>query len=217
MSDETTPQESTAVSAGGALTASGGHAIVIAQPAPQAMVLPKVSRRGLVIMGFWTGLGAMLLGIVATIINSLYPRDVAGFGSKIFVGSIDDIEPGQKVRSVAAKAWLVRLDAQQAARNGGQEGALLALWQKCPHLGCTVPFNENFSREDPRSGETYAGWFLCPCHGSTYSDAGVRVFGPAPRSMDTFAVTIDGGNITVDTGAVTPGATDNATRGVLPA
>ena len=220
MADETTaqPAESRAVRAGGAVAASGGHAVVIAQPAPNTpMVLPKVSRRGLILIGFWGGLGAMLLGIVATILNSLYPRDVAGFGGKIFVGTIDDIEPGQKVRSVVAKAWLVRLDAAQAQRNGGQEGALLALWQKCPHLGCTVPFEGNFSREDPRSGETYAGWFLCPCHGSTYSDAGVRVFGPAPRSMDTFAVTIDGGNITVDTGAITPGATDNATRGVLPA
>ncbi len=218
MADETTAQpDATAVSAGGAIAASPGHAVVIAQPrAATPMVLPKVSRRGLVLIGFWGGMGAMLLGIVVTILNSLYPRGITGFGSRIFVGTIDDIQPGQKVKSVVAKTWLVRLNAEQAERNGGQEGALLALYQKCPHLGCTVPFRGDFTREDPRSGQSYAGWFLCPCHGSTYSDAGVRVFGPAPRSMDTFAVTIDGGNITVDTGAITAGGEDNGSRGVLP-
>jgi hypothetical protein len=34
--------------------------------------------------------------------------------------------------------------------------------------------------------------------------------------MDTFALTIDGGTITVNTGEITPGSTDNASRGVLP-
>jgi cytochrome b6-f complex iron-sulfur subunit len=197
---------------------AGGHAVVIAQPAPVSTpILPKVSRRNVVIIGFWAGLGASLVGIAATVINSLYPRNVTGFGGSIFVGTVDQIEPGQKFKNVEAKAWIVRLDAAQAERNGGEEGALLALYQKCPHLGCTVPFRPDYSREDPRNGERYAGWFLCPCHGSTYSDAGVRVFGPAPRSMDTFSLTIDGGNITVNTGDITPGGEDNGSRGVLPA
>jgi cytochrome b6-f complex iron-sulfur subunit len=196
----------------------GGHAVVIAQPAPVSTpILPKVSRRNVVIIGFWAGIGATLVAIAATVINSLYPRNVTGFGGSIFVGTVDQIEPGQKFKNVEAKAWIVRLDATQAERNGGEEGAILALYQKCPHLGCTVPYRPEYSREDPRSGQRYAGWFLCPCHGSTYSDAGVRVFGPAPRSMDTFSVTIDGGNITVNTGDITPGGEDNASRGVQPA
>jgi cytochrome b6-f complex iron-sulfur subunit len=215
------PQETAPATRPGAPAAAGAgagaHAVVVAQPAPVSTpLLPKVSRRNVVIIGFWAGMGAMLVGIAATIINTLWPRNVQGFGGSIFVGTVDQIEPGQKFKNVEAKAWIVRLDAEQAQRNNGQEGAILALYQKCPHLGCTVPFREDYSREDPRSGERYAGWFLCPCHGSTYSDAGVRVFGPAPRSMDTFEVTIDGGNITVNTGAITPGSTDNGTRGVLP-
>ena len=48
----------------------------------------------------------------------------------------------------------------------------------------------------------------------SYTDAGVRVFGPAPRSLDTMDLTIENGRITVDTGAVTPGSEDNANRAV---
>lgn len=220
MADETkaaASEKTVVVSSGAALSASGGHAVVIAQPRPAAPpILPKVSRRGVVIVSFWGAMGLMLAGIGATIVNMLYPRAITGFGGKVFVGTVDQLVPGKPIKNVEAKSWVVKLDADGASRNGGAEGAILALYQKCPHLGCTVPWRDDFSREDPRSGESYKGWFLCPCHGSTYSAAGVRVFGPAPRSMDTFEVTIDGGKITVNTGARTAGSTENGTRGVLP-
>src|SRR5437016_3412754 len=75
-----------------------------------------------------------------------------------------------------------------------QDGGLLALYQKCPHLGCTVPWRSDFEFESVK------GWFRCPCHGSTYTKAGVRVFGPAPRPMDSFLVTPNpDGSIVIDT------------------
>ena len=140
------------------------------------------------LIGFWGAMGAMMLGIVTTILNSLYPRNVTGFGGSVYVGTVDQLKSatGQKLHNLDAKAWVVLLTGEQVRRNpGAQEGSIIALYHKCPHLGCTVPWRPDFSREDPRNLETYGGWFLCPCHGSTYSDAGVRVFGPAPRSMDT--------------------------------
>ena len=217
-----TPAEAAVVKAapgGGALAAAGGPSIVVVQPAPAAFQLPQVSRRKVLLIGFWGGMGAMLLGIVTTIINSLYPRNVTGFGGTVFVGTVDALKgaPGQKVHNLDAKAWLVMLTGDQVGRNpGAQEGSIIALYHKCPHLGCTVPWRPDFSREDPRNGETYAGWFLCPCHGSTYSDAGVRVFGPAPRSMDTFALAIAGGKMTVNTGKITTGNETNPSRAILP-
>ncbi len=202
-----------------AMSGAGGHAVVIAQPAPASpMLLPKVSRRVVVIASFWGGMGAVLAAIGATLLNFIWPRDVAGFGGVVAVPfTADQLAPGQKRNVVEAKAWLVRLSAEQAERNGGQEGAILALYQKCPHLGCTIPFRDSYSRKDPQNEQTYAGWFLCPCHGSTYSDTGRRVFGPAPRSMDTFALTIDeNGRMSIDTGDITPGTPENGSRGVLP-
>jgi cytochrome b6-f complex iron-sulfur subunit len=161
-------------------------------------------------------MGGILLGIVAATLNALWPRGVTGFGGTVFGGTVDELLPGVPKKVVEAKAWLMKLDAVTAERNGGQEGAVLALYQKCPHLGCTVPWRADYSYEDPRIGQKYSGWFLCPCHGSTYSGAGVRVFGPAPRSMDTFALSIENGNITINTGDITPGSVDNASRAVLP-
>ena len=51
---------------------------------------------------------------------------------------------------------------------------IVALYQKCPHLGCRVP--ECASSQ----------WFECPCHGSQYNRVGEKKAGPAPRGMDRF-------------------------------
>ena len=72
-----------------------------------------------------------------------------------------------------------------------------------------MPWRPDFAFE----GET--GYFRCPCHGSTYTKAGVRVFGPAPRPLDTMAITVNvDGSLTVDTGVITKGGTDNPKRTV---
>ncbi len=202
---------------GGQIVAAGAGspAVVVMQPAGPA--LPPITRRKVLLIGFWAGMGAMLLGIVSTILTTLYPRGITGFGSTIFVGTIDALAPGTKIHNLDAKTWLVRFNDEQAGHNPpAQSGSVVALYHKCPHLGCTVPWRPDFSREDPRDNQTYAGWFLCPCHGSTYSDAGVRVFGPAPRSMDMFPLTIQDGKMTVDTGKVITGSLDNPSRAVTP-
>ena len=65
--------------------------------------------------------------------------------------------------------------------------------------------------------EGVKGWFRCPCHGSTYTKAGIRVFGPAPRSMDTMKIDVDGaGNIVVQTGVRQLGGPDNPKRAIQP-
>ena len=219
----------------GAMTTPAGHAVVIAQPAPVGPALPKVSRRTVLRASFFAGIGAMLLGIVLTILNSIYPRRVPKLSGKFTVGTLSGLNPGDKkdhlilipdpnspLNSLEAKIYLVRLNAEQAARNeGSQEGMIYAFWRKCPHLGCTVPFNPTYTFTDPRNGLTYSGWFKCPCHGSTYGDDGYKVFGPAPRGLDTFALTIDGDNLVVDVSKVTRGADPSnpvaqGERGVIP-
>jgi len=191
--------------------------VIIVPPRPVGPQMPAISRRKVLAVGFWAGIGTVLLGIVYTMFDIVYPRRVTGFGSSVFIGAVSTLEPGKKIHNLDAKAWLVRFNADQAAHNpGAQEGSILALYHKCVHLGCTVPYRADFSREDPRNGQTYAGWFLCPCHGSTYSDAGVRVFGPAPRSLDTFELIIKDGGMTVNTGKITTGSTDNPSLAILP-
>ena len=78
---------------------------------------------------------------------------------------------------------------------GGMEDGIVALYQKCPHLGCRVP--------ECKSSQ----WFECPCHGSQYNRVGEKKSGPAPRGMDHFAVTVSGtGDVVIDTSAPIVGA-----------
>lgn len=69
-----------------------------------------------------------------------------------------------------------------------QEG-FLALYGVCTHLGCLPKWSEENGR------------FECPCHGSRYELNGKYITGPAPRSLDRFAVTLtfaDGSTATTD-------------------
>ena len=169
---------------------------------------PVVSRRSVLRFGFWTGLGAVLAGIGGLAVNMLWPRGVTGFGGVVSAGEVSQFPPGSKTQIPEGRFWLVHLTEEQ----GGP--GLLALWWRCPHLGCTVPWRPTFVFPDPVTGAPKQGWFRCPCHGSTYTDAGVRVFGPAPRSMDTMALTVENGRISVDTGSITNGSPDNPDRAV---
>jgi len=169
---------------------------------------PVVARRRILQMSFWSGLGAMVAGAVAGGVDFVYPRGVSGFGAKVSVNESEVPPPGQKKVIARGRFWLSNLTEEQ----GGP--GLLALWWKCPHLGCTVPWKEGFVWPDPASGTLTQGWFRCPCHGSTYTDAGIRVFGPAPRSLDTMELVVEKGRITVDTGKITLGSPDNPQRAV---
>lgn len=182
---------------------------------PTAVVRPRrvpgtqvVSRRTILQAGFWASLGAAVAGVAACSVDLLYPRNVAGFGGRVSAGDVSQYPPGSKTQVPEGRFWLVNLTEEQ----GGP--GLLALWWKCPHLGCTVPWKPAFIWPDALTGAPKQGWFRCPCHGSTYTDAGVRVFGPAPRSLDTMALTVDGGRISVDTGSITNGGPDNPDRAV---
>lgn len=75
------------------------------------------------------------------------------------------------------------------------QGGIVALHQKCPHLGCRVPRCKS------------SQWFECPCHGSKYNRVGEKKAGPAPRGLDRFPVVIAAGKVTVDTGQIVLGPT----------
>ena len=68
------------------------------------------------------------------------------------------------------------------------EAGVVALFQKCPHLGCRVPWCAT------------SQWFECPCHGSKYNRVGEKKGGPAPRGMDRWPTVVESdGSITINT------------------
>jgi cytochrome b6-f complex iron-sulfur subunit len=170
------------------------------------------SRRHFLRLALLGGLGVAALGAVAGVVDFLFPRAEWAALRRSPAGHVDDyprgsdpvrFADGRGVRSLARGRWwsggyfLVRLDRGQVD-SGGQDG-FVALADYCTHLGCAVPWRSDF-RFDERQG-----WFRCPCHGATFTRAGARVFGPAPRGMDYFPVEIDEhGNLYVDRTEVQP-------------
>ncbi len=66
-----------------------------------------------------------------------------------------------------------------------EDGGLLALSIKCTHLGCIVQPSDK--------------GFLCPCHASAFNKHGEVMSPPATRALDIFPITIENGEILVDT------------------
>jgi len=152
-------------------------------------------------------LGAAIVGGWG--IDFLWPKNISGFGAPVDVSASKIPAPGADPVHVAeGRFWLVNIPAGEADSPGG----LLALYQKCPHLGCTVPWRADFDFGGKK------GWFRCPCHGSTFTkEGGILVSGPSPRSMDTMAIAFKPtGDITVQTGQVSGGGQDNPKRAVSP-
>jgi len=126
-----------------------------------------------------------------------------GFGSKVVAGSATDLLgqvflPDGRITPLfvpAAQTYLVpfQQDAGGSSFDGLPvvAGELMALWQRCVHLGCRVP------QCDASQG------FECPCHGSRYNYHGEYEGGPAPRNLDRFVVSTDeSGQLVIDTGQV---------------
>lgn len=176
----------------------------------------KVSRRSFMRVSAFSGLLLFVGTLGASFLNFFNLRKPTGFGGVVTVPANRVPRPGDEpVRDSDGKFWLVNLQGPEGDVLGvGGTGGLLALYWKCPHLGCSVPWVPTFQGSQVNfPGIT--GWFRCPCHGSTYSRAGIRVFGPAPRPMDTMALSINAdGSVNVNTGQITFGGEDNPLRAV---
>ena len=176
----------------------------------------RIARRSFLRVSVFAGLTLFVGSQVASFLGFFNLRKPTGFGGVVNVAKARVPKPGDDPQRISeGKFWLADLSGAQGDVLGvGGTGGLLALYWKCPHLGCTVPWNPAFDGGQVNfPGVT--GWFRCPCHGSTYSRAGVRVYGPAPRPMDTMAISVNGdGSLNVNTGKITSGGADNPLRAV---
>jgi len=176
----------------------------------------KLARRSFLRVSIFAGLSLTAGAMLAGFIGFFNLRGPSGFGGVVNVARARVPRPGEDpVRVSEGKFWLVNLAGSEGDVDAvGSTGGILALYWKCPHLGCTVPWNPAFDG----AAVNYPGiqgWFRCPCHGSTYSRAGIRVFGPAPRPMDTMLMAINAdGSLNVNTGAITGGGPDNPLRAI---
>lgn len=166
-----------------------------------------ITRRQFFNRGTLALIGLAVGALGGAVLGFLWPSSAGGFGSKITIGNRDDIlgeieETSAPVYSAEARTYLNPYP-ESALGEGeqvydpvllpGMEAGLVALWQKCPHLGCRVPWCET------------SQWFECPCHGSKYNRVGEKKGGPAPRGMDRFPIELAGDDVVVNTGLVVQG------------
>ena len=139
----------------------------------------QVSRRRF--LGF--AFGVSLVGLVgqagAALLQFFQPRNEPGaYGVAVVAGAVEEFAPGTVSYIQKGRFYISRLE----------DGGVLAVWQRCTHLGCTVPWRED------------EGQFHCPCHSSLFNRNGEVTGGPAPRPLDLFPVGLQDGNLVVDTG-----------------
>jgi cytochrome b6-f complex iron-sulfur subunit len=153
-----------------------------------------------------TGLGLGAFGI-ASLAFLWPPTQKGGFGAKINVGAIADVQTAfaNKIPfyNAGAKTYIVAYPKEDIPKAekvpayaqviAGMKEGYVALYQRCVHLGCRVPWCQS------------SQWFECPCHGSKYNRVGEKQGGPAPRGLDRFPLEVSGGSITVDTGIIVIG------------
>ena len=181
----------------------------------------EMSRRSFMRRMLGVGVGILSLEFLGATLAFLWPNLTEGLGAEITIGSPADIAAldaqwalgvpyiyGQAnlffVNVPAAKA---RVDAEgppaQPVDDPGTnveedlpfaDRSVMALWRKCPHLGCQVPQLCELSF-----------WFECLCHGSKYTVLGEKRDGPAPRGMDHFPISVADGAYVINTGEVVSG------------
>jgi len=177
----------------------------------------RLSRRRFLRRSMLVVFGLSTTAAVAASLDMLYPNLAGQFGSAFTVGKKSDFPAAKpsdyKIGQAGvfyvqeAKTYLSHLAAGTPLLLSGtalsdqlnsekfvkdSDGSLwVALYQRCVHLGCTYAF-----RDDCVS-------FKCPCHGSHYNVDGEYLDGPAPRSLDRFALSFSGDSVVVDTGSLT--------------
>jgi cytochrome b6-f complex iron-sulfur subunit len=180
----------------------------------------EMSRRSFMRRVLGVGIGILSLEFVAGTLNFLWPNIREGLGGELRVGSAADIATNLPEWTEGlpyifqSKIFIVNVPAAKARVEGNgtvsspvedpgadvgtdieaTDRSVLALYRKCPHLGCQVPQLCEQSQ-----------WFECLCHGSKYTVLGEKRDGPAPRGMDRFVMTVVDGSYVINSGEIEDG------------
>ena len=145
---------------------------------PARLAASGISRRDFLKMGLGALSVLTALEVGGAALLFLRARSQEGdFGGVITAGKPASFPPGSVTEFARHAFFLIR----------SQDGGFLAVYRRCPHLGCTVEW------------EAERQCFNCPCHASTFNIYGEYERSPVPRPLDLFAVTINNDEVLVDT------------------
>jgi cytochrome b6-f complex iron-sulfur subunit len=189
------------------VVAASSAPVPAAPPPPVDLEALGVTRRQFLNRAILGVTGLSLAGFGTAMLGFLWPTlQAGGFGSVINIGKVTDINATIATKipfySPQARAYINPYpvtDVVNAVKSGaysdpiisGMKQGYVALYQKCVHLGCRVPWCAS------------SQWFECPCHGSQYNRVGEKKGGPAPRGLDRFALSVNSdGTMSVNTQTV---------------
>lgn len=161
------------------------------------------SRRRFLNRAIGASFGLYIAAFIGTSLAFAWPKLSGGFGSVIDAGDLEDIReltstPEGRIQPLyiaEAQSYVMPFDESSATGTSFEgipviAGGFTAIWQKCVHLGCRVPWCAS------------SQGFECPCHGSKYNAHGEYFAGPAPRNLDRFQVAVENNRLLINTGIV---------------
>jgi cytochrome b6-f complex iron-sulfur subunit len=143
-------------------------------------VLP-LSRRQFLKLGVGAVSALATLEVGSASLMFLQPRTAEGEISGIVeAGAVDSFPNGTVTEFKNGRFYLVR----------SYDGGFLAVYRRCPHLGCIVNWEEAEEQ------------FYCPCHASSFDIHGNFENAPVSRALDTFDIEIKNEIVFVDTSRI---------------
>ena len=163
--------------------------------------------------GATLGLGAIIGGIVTlpVIGFAIVPGFLKQKAHKVDIGPLSDFEENQwKVVTFIRDPAQGEISRRTAfVRNNGLLNGVpdvTVLSNRCAHVGCPVqPGGPVFEKQEKTvktdNGDVLitpvlpAAGFICPCHGGTYDQEGVRIAGPPVRGLDRYEFEVIDGRL----------------------
>jgi menaquinol-cytochrome c reductase iron-sulfur subunit len=163
--------------------------------------------------GATLGLGALIGGIVTLPVLgfAILPGFLKQKAHKVDIGPLSDFEENQwKVVTFIRDPAQGEISRRTAfVRNNGLLNGVpdvTVLSNRCAHVGCPVqPGGPVFEKQEKTiktdNGEVLitpvlpAAGFICPCHGGTYDQEGVRIAGPPVRGLDRYEFEVINGRL----------------------
>ena len=145
-------------------------------------------------LGALLGAGSMMIGAIVGaplfrfVLYPVYAKSASSKWSE--VGDASEFEkcdlPVSKTVALTQRdGWREVVTSQSVYVNRTADGQLQVLSAICPHLGCSVAWQDSEKK------------FVCPCHGGQFKADGKHISGPPPRSMDNLKAQVKDGKLQV--------------------
>jgi cytochrome b6-f complex iron-sulfur subunit len=144
---------------------------------PQEDARARLTRRRLVRLGWITSVLVVVGGQLWLLLKLFLAPTAPGEGRGRFTLGVLDEFPVGSVKHFWKERCII----------AHHPTGVLALSDECTHLKCTVDYLPERQV------------IFCPCHSAQFSTTGAVLAGPAPRPLDRFAITMQDGQIVVDT------------------